>query len=145
MPVKPRQTKNQRNLIRRYLVWCYKTTKEELDRIDRYYTQLMVDEFMLDKLRKEEKMHQGKSDPMYRKLLQNFEQYTRDKKTGVDRKKFKGSKRREVTPSYRYLHNRYLAIKEAVIYFLGKKALAEIICSYEDEMTRRILEAREHS
>ena len=33
MSKKRQFTQNEKNLIRRYLVWCYKTTKEELDKI----------------------------------------------------------------------------------------------------------------
>jgi len=43
---------DQKNLIRSYLVWCYKTTKEDLDKIDRYFTQNHVDNFILSRLKK---------------------------------------------------------------------------------------------
>lgn len=43
---------SQENLIRSYLIWCYKTTKEDLDRIDRYFTQVLVDRRLLDILLK---------------------------------------------------------------------------------------------
>ena len=41
------------HLTRRYLTWCYKTTKENLDRIDRYFTQDTVDQFLLQSLKED--------------------------------------------------------------------------------------------
>ena len=43
-------SENQQRLMRRYFVWCYKTTKEELDKIDRYFTQNTVDDYILARL-----------------------------------------------------------------------------------------------
>lgn len=44
---------NTKKLKTRYLVWLYKTTKERLDRIDRKFTQLEVDRFILRELEKD--------------------------------------------------------------------------------------------
>jgi len=41
----------EKNLLRRYLIWCYKTTKEELDKVDRYFTQDVADAYILKCLR----------------------------------------------------------------------------------------------
>ena len=62
----------------------------------------------------------------------------------VDKKKFKDIKNKILDENYRYLQGRFLAIRKAIGYFLGKKELARINSQYEEEMTRRILEAREH-
>ena len=134
---------NQKNLIRRYLVWCYKTTKEDLDRIERYYTQIQADHFVLDKLIKD-KAYKN-SDEDYKKRVKDFGQYILAKKNNVDGKKFKDVNKQTLNADYLYLKNRFAAIEEAICHFLGKSALKEITQLYETEMTRRILEAREHS
>ena len=132
-------TSNERQLVRRYLIWCYKTTKEDLDRVDRYYTQFLVDQFVLDCLNKNKN-----SDADYKKLVKNFEEYMAKKRANVDIKKFQDPTQNKLNPDYQYLHNRFLAIKKAIIQFLGKKELTKIINLYEEEMTNRILTAREH-
>ncbi len=132
-------TPNERNLIKRYLIWCYKTTKEDLDRIDRYYTQLQVDHFILDKISKQ------KGDEAYQKRVKDFEQYMFTKKDNVDQKKFKDINQQTLNADYLYLKNRFAAIEEAIGHFLGNKELKDIAELYEKEMTRRILEAKEHS
>ena len=138
----PQLTPNEKNLIRRYLVWCYKTTKEDLDRIDRYYTQIQVDHFMLDVL-KNDKNDKGGGEA-YSQLVDNFKIYIATKKNNVDGKKFKDVSRQIPTADYLYLKNRFAAIEKAIIYFLGKNEFKNITKLYETEMTRRILEAREH-
>ena len=40
-------------LVKRYLIWCFKTTKEDLDRINRYFTQSTVDQFLLKALKED--------------------------------------------------------------------------------------------
>ena len=126
----------EKKLLRRYLIWCYKTTKESLDRIDRYYTQLKVDEFIL----KQVSFSQNKN---YENYIDDFKKYMVTKKENVDKKKFLNGA--NFQPEYLYLQNRFKAIEKAIGVFLGKKALKEITELYEEDMTRRILEAREHT
>lgn len=145
MPARPKLSSDEKNLIRRYLLWCYKTTKEDLDRIDRYYTQLSVDAFVLNELRTEEKSRPGRASAAYRQLLDGFEKYMQEKKAGVDKKKFKSVAAQTLKDDYRYLQNRCKALKKAIVYFLGKKELNRIAGMYEEEMARRILEARDHT
>ena len=137
-------SENDYNLTRRYLIWCYKTTKEDLDRIDRYYTQLDVDAFLLKDLRRGKEYKRNK-DQYYRDLVDDFEKYMQKKKDNVDQKKFKDTKCKEMTTEYLYLLNRFDAIESAIIHFLGEDELDKICALYEEEMTSRILTAREHS
>ena len=134
---------NDRRLVKRYLTWCYKTTKEDLDRIERYYTQIQVDHFVLDQLVKTPSFKNV--GEFYQKLVMDFEQYITTKKNNVDQKKYKDVAKEILDENYLYLRNRFAAIEEAIVRFLGQKALKEITQEYESEMTRRILEAREHS
>ncbi|MCA9406907.1 MAG: hypothetical protein KC684_10240 [Candidatus Omnitrophica bacterium] len=140
MPARKKLTPKEKNLTRRYLIWCYKTTKEELDKIDRYYTQLPADRFILDQLKKSKDY----KDKNYRALVDGFSDYMDKKKANVDEKKFSDKKCAHLKTEYLYLKNRFQAIERAIIRFLGKTQLAKIEELYEVEMTQRILSAREH-
>ena len=135
-------TPNELLLIRRYLIWCYKTTKEDLDRVDRYYTQIKADKFILENLRTSAEYKKRKD---YKKLVEDFEQYMKTKKANVDQKKFGDVLKGEVSVEYLYLKQRFAAIESAILHFLGKKDLQDITLLYENEMTQRILQAREHA
>jgi len=133
----------EKALVRRYLIWCYKTTKESLDRIDRKFTQAAVDRYVLVRL-------QGVKSPTalredYDKLVEDFRGYIANKeKEGFQQKFMDGKKNAHFNPKYFYLHNRLSAIEAAIRHFLGSRELVRIDLLYEQEMTRRILESREH-
>ncbi len=135
---KKKLTANQTNLTRRYLIWCYKTTKESLDRIDRYFTQLDVDAFILKEISKK------KTDQGYKALIDDFQKYMKNKKDNVLKQKYTDAKFSIETAQYQYLQNRFQAIEKAIVKFLGKSELKKISDLYEQEMTTRILQAREH-
>lgn len=129
-------TSSEKNLIRRYLIWCYKTTKEDLDRVDRKFTQLAVDCRMLSVLLKK-KVGASKID--------GFKSYIAQKEKNAFKLKYADENHKSLNADYQYLQVRLEAIEESIIFFLGKKALGAIKSLYEQEMTRRILEAREHT
>ncbi len=133
-------TLSQKNLIRRYLIWCYKTTKEELDRIDRYFTQSLVDGRLLELLSKNKQKNAA-----YQKKIADFKVYMDVKEKNALEKKYLDLKNKTLQPQYCYLQNRLNAIEQVIVEFLGKKELKLIQALYENEMTRRILEAREHT
>ena len=139
-----KMTREEIALIRRYLVWCYKTTKEELDRIDRKFTQLMVDRFMLQKLMSAPVPLPKDRRGQYQKIADDFKEYVSHKERDAASLKFTIGKKKVLTPHYVYLKNRLSAIEKAILHFLGKKELGFIKSLYENEMTKRILEAREH-
>ena len=132
MPPKIKLTPNEKNLIRRYLVWCYKSTKEELDRIDRKFTQLKVDDFILSKL----SAKSGAEKRILEKSITEFKQYITQKQESAAAE--------TLTPQHIYLKNRFSAVEDAAKYFLGAQELAKMVALYEQEMTTRILQAREH-
>ena len=138
-------TQKEKNLIRRYLVWCYKTTKEELDKVDRYFTQLTADDFILKQLKGLKDYKSSASNKDYRNLVDAFEIYMNKKESNVLKKKFKDNKSTKLNPDYQYLHNRFMAIEKTVVHFLGVKELNKICLLYEEEMTKRILQARDHT
>lgn len=139
-----RLNKNEKKLIRRYLIWCYKTVKEDLDRVDRYFTQLKADDFVLKHLKKGKEYKHSASTKAYKDLVDQFQVYMKTKEDNVLKKKYINGGTAELNPDYQYTRNRYTAVEEAIKHFLGDKELEEISDLYEKEMTRRILEAREH-
>ncbi len=60
-------------------------------------------------------------------------------------KKFLDPKKKTLHPDYLYLQNRLRAIEQLIVEFFSKKELKSIQSAYETEMTRRILESKEHS
>lgn len=136
---------NKNNLIRRYLLWCYKTTKEELDRVDRKFTQLEVDKKIFIELTKAIKTFKGVERKEYLKKLKAFEEYMAEKQARGFSEKFLDKNKKIIKPDYTYLVQRLNAIEKAIVSFLGKKELENIQRLYEEEMVRRILESREHT
>lgn len=129
-------------LIQRYLVWCYKTTKESLDRIDRKFTQVKVDRFILSHVEKIQLQSHPRAD--YRQLVEDFSSYVSGKEKEGKLQKFLDGKEGALNSNYIYLQNRLNAVELAIRHFLGPRALAKIVLLFEEEMTRRILESREH-
>jgi len=120
------------NLKKRYLIWLYKTTKEAQDKIERKFTQLEIDRFILKELEKE---NAGKN------FIAEFKQYIENKeKEGLGLK----YKNKKLSPDYLFLVSKLKAVEKAIIHELGKKALKEIKALYEKEMTERILKSIEH-
>lgn len=137
-------TIEEKKLIRRYLIWCYKTTKEDLDRIDRYFTQLQVDAHVLKQLLKNPHP-KGPQSHLYSEKIEAFKEYMANKKKNVYSKKFADEEEKTLQPEYWYLKNRLGALEKTIVDFFGAKELKAIQDLYEVEMTRRILEAREHT
>lgn len=130
----------EKALVRRYLIWCYKTTKESLDRIDRKFTQAVVDRNILARLEGMKSASRGDYD----KLIEDFKLYIVNKEKEGLQQKYIDGKKKVLNPQYLYLHNRLMAIEAAIRHFLGSRELEQIVSLYEQEMTRRILESREH-
>ncbi len=132
--------KENYGLTKRYLLWCYKTTKEKLDWIDRKFTQAVVDHHILKQLRAVSKKDSG-----YLKRVKEFKTYiTKKEKRGMS-EKFLNFQKKSLKPEYIYLSTRLAAIEKSIIDFLGKRELKDIQTIYEQEMTRRILESRDHT
>ncbi|MCD4779291.1 MAG: hypothetical protein K8S27_01910 [Candidatus Omnitrophica bacterium] len=144
MPKKKEVGAKEKNLMRRYLIWCYKTTKEDLDRIERYFTQRVVDEQLLKCLQKDPAIKKG-ADKDLVKAVDDFQQYMNIKLEKAVRQKFADQDQAVFHPEYHYLKLRFEAIEKTVVHFFGKVELSHIEALYETEMTRRILEAREHT
>ena len=134
---------DERNLIRRYLIWCYKTTKEELDRIERKFTQLQVDEDILQYLRSSQTQVPPEIRRPYQQSLRDFRKYMRTKAADALTGKFLDPQKKIPQARYLYLKNRLTAVEKSIVRFLGKKELKAIRILFEEEMTNRILQARD--
>jgi hypothetical protein len=123
-----------KNLKKRYLIWFYKITKDALDRIERKFTQLDIDKFILKELKKQDK------DKKAQKLIAAFEAYILDKEMDGFGLKFEG---KQVKPDYYFLDLKLKAIEKAIIKEFGNNGLKEIKALYEKEMIERILKSTE--
>ena len=123
-------------------MWCYKTTKENLDRVDRKFTQLIVDEKILKTLKKTSR-GSSTSHLKFKNLIQEFEHYVARKSEDARKGKFATRDNKELRGEYVFLCRRFKAVEDAARFFLGKKELKEMADLYEAEMIRRILESRE--
>ena len=127
--------KDNKNLKKRYLLWLYKTTKEALDRIERKFTQLEIDRFILKELKKSGK------DRSIEKQTREFENYIQNKgKEGLSLK-YKNNKE---NPDYSFLVLKLKAVESAIVKEFGRDTLNEIKSLYEKEMSERILKSTEH-
>jgi hypothetical protein len=127
--------KDAKNLKKRYLVWFYKTAKEALDKVERKFTQVEVDRFILKELRRSDR------DGSIETFARQFEDYLSKKEQEGLKLKFENKK---IKPDYLFLVLRLEAVEKAILKELGKKGLEEIKLLYEIEMTERILRSTEH-
>lgn len=126
---------DKKNLKKRYLVWLYKTTKESLDRIERKFTQLGIDRFILKELIKEDKLKKAQ------KFIEEFKLYIANKEKDGVNLKYEGDR---LNSDYYFLTLKLQAVEKAILKELGSRALKEIKSLYEKEMTERILKSTEH-
>ncbi len=127
--------KDIKNLKKRYLVWFYKTAKEALDKIDRKFTQVEIDRFILKELKKADKYN------VLGSFTSKFADYIQKKEEDGLNLKFENKK---IRPEYLFNALRLQVIEKAIVKELGKKGLEEIKLLYEIEMTERILRSTEH-
>jgi len=130
-----------RNLKFRYLLWLYKTTKEEFDLIERKFTQIDIDKKMMRYMKEHFDSKNLKRKNEARKLLKDFKEYIDKKEKDGQLLKFDG---RKLQPEYYHLALKLEAIGKAIAEELGVGALREIKELYEREMRRRIIESRDH-
>ena len=125
-------------------MWCYKTTKEQVDRIDRKFTQLLVDEHILKKLEHQEFFGTRTAQQEYLRKITEFKKYMADKRKDAYSLKFSDKQKAQLNSEYYYLKKRLEAVEQAIVYFLNRKELLMIKTIYEQEMLKRLVEAREH-
>ncbi len=124
----PKTTPAHKALIRRYLTWAYKSTKESFDRLERKTTQLLADGHILRELLKQK----GKGRE-YAALVGEYKDYISKKAAAP-----------VPEAQYTYLKNRLFAVEKTIVHFLGRKELERMRAAYEEEFTQRIWESKEH-
>jgi hypothetical protein len=132
---------DKKNLQFRYLLWLYKTTKEEFDRIERKFTQVDIDRKLLRSMAGQRDALKRKGEMTPVKFLKDYKDYIDKKEKDGLALKYEG---RKLRPEYYHVSLKLEAIEESIVGELGKKALKKIKSLYEQEMRRRIIEAREH-
>lgn len=126
--------KDALNLKKRYLIWLYKTTKEALDRIERKFTQLKIDRFILKELKRTTK------EKKLARFIAEFEGYIQSKEKDGLNLKYDG---KQLRADYQFLPLKLKAIERAIVKELGLKALKGIKSLYEKEMIERIMQERQ--
>ncbi len=124
-----------KNLKKRYLIWLYKTAKEELDRIERKFTQLEIDRFILKELKRLDGTQKAK------KFIEEFNAYIDKKEKDGLNLKYEGS---DLKAGYYFITIKLQAIEKAIENELGKRSLKNIKILYEQKQIERILESTEH-
>ncbi|MGD0336234.1 MAG: hypothetical protein ABSB18_03960 [Candidatus Omnitrophota bacterium] len=124
-----------KSLKKRYLIWLYKATKEELDKIERKFTQVEIDNFLLKEINRLD------TEGKVAKFIADLETYIRTKEKEGNEQKFSG---KELKPQYIFLELKLKAVEKAIAKELGEDALKEIKLLYEMEMIERIIKSREH-
>jgi hypothetical protein len=126
-----------KNLKKRYFIWLYKTTKEAFDKYERKFSQLEIDEFILQEMEKELKdTYMPSENKEMEKHVNDFRNYIAEKEKGCLELKYKGKR---TNPEFIFLDVKLNAIEKE----LGKETLEEIKMLYEMEMIERILKSTE--
>ncbi len=129
------------NLKKRYLIWLYKTTKEEFDKYERKFTQLDIDEELLKEIEaafKDTYLPSEKKD--LEKLVEDLRKYIAEKEEACFKLKHKGKK---TNPEFIFLDAKLNAIESIIKKMFGKKFLDGVKNLYEEEMVQRIMEERQ--
>lgn len=127
-----------KSLSKRYLFWLYKTTKDELDKIERKFTQLAIDRRIAKVLGRDTKALGSSLAQALAPFLKEWKEYVFQKESDAANLKF--------TPDgafqgrYVFLHLKLKAVLEAARDILGKKALGEFKKLYEEAAIEGILQ-----
>ena len=125
------------SLTKRYLLWMYKTTKDEVDRIDRRFTQLDTDRFIADFFFKLSGRLNKKSRDALSPFFQEWDDYIAAKEQDADRLKYAAPG--ELEARYAFLHLKLQAVLAAARHFLGPKSIGEFQRLYETKSIEQIL------
>ena len=125
-------------LFKRYLLWLYKTTKDECDKVERKFTQLEIDRQIEKILEK----HVNACKPVLKQSLgihlNEWKAYIVGKEADGERLKFDSNG--QLDSKYVFLCLKKKAVEHIILARLGRKGLREIKGLYEDAAKKRILE-----
>lgn len=125
-----------RSLQKRYLFWLYKTTKDELDRIDRKFTQLDIDRAMLDVFRCQAVAARDAVQGGVDAFVREWQDYVAQKET--DARKLRFDEEGRVLASYYFLCLKLSAVLDMIRRRFGAKTVKDFKRLYEDASMRLI-------
>ena len=133
---------DEKNLKKRYCIWLYKTAKETFDKYERKFTQVDMDQDILNEMEKE---LLGSYLPHEKEALQkhinDFQKYIEDKERACSELR---DQEKKINPEFIFSEIKLNAVEKVIIKELGRRGLEEIRSLYEKEMTTRILKSTEH-
>lgn len=129
---------NKKSLHKRYLFWLYKTTKDELDKIDRKFTQLEIDKRIEKILKRKAGAWGRQTKEGILPFLKEWQEYIFTKES--DAQKLKFSEDGHINPGYLFLCLKLEAITDIIKTTLGKSGLLEFRRIYEEYAMKRISE-----
>lgn len=118
------------SLEKRYLLWLYKTTKDELDKIERKFTQLDIDRDL------QKAMEKG--GPAVKAFVDEWKVYVYEKETATQKIAFGADGSYDA--KYLFLRVKLDAVEAVTARRFGKKTLSRFKKLYEDACAKRILE-----
>lgn len=134
-------SKDLKNLKKRYLIWLYKTTKEAFDKYERKFTQADIDRLLLVEMEKELKgAYLPEEKAQLEKYVNDFRDYIAEKEKACASLKYEDKK---IKPEFLFLDVKLQAIEKAISAEFGRRVLEEIKALYEKEMRERILKSTE--
>lgn len=125
-----------RSLRKRYLFWLYKTTKDELDKIERKFTQLAIDREIAGILKKKAQNLSPALKAVLEPFTRGWEEYIFQKES--DARKLKFAKDGSLDANYLFLRLKLQAIERVTQKYCGTKGLARFKSFYEEAAMKRI-------
>ncbi len=127
---------DRKNLKKRYLLWLYKSVKEEFDKIERKFTQLEVDKVLVAEMKALDKTN------LATRFISDYQVYMRTKHDEGVKLKYRDAF--ALLPEYYFLEVKLKAVEKTIAKLLGQSTLRQIKALYERQMSERILRSTEH-
>jgi hypothetical protein len=127
-----------RSLQKRYLFWLYKTTKDELDRIDRKFTQLDIDREMLDVFRRRAVDARDTVKGGVDAFVREWQEYVAGKE--ADARKLRFDEDGHIMASYYFLHLKLKTVLRIVRRRFGARTVGDFKRLYEEASMRLIVQ-----
>lgn len=125
-------------LHKRYLLWLYKTVKDELEKIDRKFTQMDIDRKIQAKLIDACGLQDQKTRKELEPFLQEWKEYIFSKESSAQKLKF--TEEGKVNPEYLFLRMKFEAVCEVTRALFGPEGLREFESLLEAVALERILQ-----
>jgi hypothetical protein len=130
--------KDKASLHKRYLLWLYKMTRDELDKIERKFTQLDIDSEIEKKLAQRSGSFSAAARKGLEPFLSEWKEYVALKRK--DAQKLKFNEAGEVVASYLFLRLKLECVEAITARRFGARTLSGFKQLYEESSIRRIME-----